>query len=70
MKQNLVSLDFAADRLERVDAAVAALEAELAELQSYPDADVRGLLKMGDGSEPFCRKVLDVLAENPSVVLA
>lgn len=70
MKQNHVSLVFPADRLERIDAAIAALEADLAELKSVPDADVRGLLKMGDGSEPFCRKVLDVLAENPSVVPA
>lgn len=70
MKQNLASLDFAADRLERIDAALAALEADLADLKSVPDADVRGLLKMGDGSEPFCRRVLDVLVENPSVVPA
>lgn len=33
-------------------------------------SDVRGLLEMGDGSEPLCRKVVDVLVENPSVVPA
>lgn len=70
MKQNLVSIDFAADRLERLDASLAAIEADLTDLQSVPDVEVRGLLKMGDGSEPFCRKVLDVLVENPSVVPA
>ena len=70
MKQNHVSLVFDADRLERLDLSLDALEAELTDLKSVRDADVRGLLKMGDGSEPFCRKVVDVLVENPSVVPA
>ena len=70
MKQNHVSLVFDADRLERLDLSLDALEAELADLKSVRDADVRGLLKMGEGSEPFCRKVVDVLVENPSVVPA
>ena len=55
MKQNLVSLEFSAAQLEAVDAALAALEKNLAELVTLTAEQRRKALKMGDGSEVFCR---------------
>ena len=56
MKQNLVSLEFSAAQLEAVDAALAVLEENLAELVTLTAVQRRKALKMGDGSEVFCRQ--------------
>ena len=70
MKQNLVSLEFSASQLEAVDAALAALEKNLAELVSLTAEQRRKALKMGDGSEVFCRQTELVLRQNAGMVPA
>ena len=68
MKQNLVSLEFSAAQLEAVDAALAALEKNLAELVTLTAEQRRKALKMGDGSEVFCRQTELVLRQNAGMV--
>ena len=68
MKQNLVSLEFSAAQLEAVDAALALLEENLAELVTLTAEQRRKALKMGDGSEVFCRQTELVLRQNAGMV--
>ena len=68
MKQNLVSLEFSAAQLEAVDAALAVLEENLAELVTLTAVQRRKALKMGDGSEVFCRQTELVLRQNAGMV--
>ena len=68
MKQNLVSLEFSAAQLEAVDAALAVLEENLAELVTLTAVQRRKALKMGDGSEVFCRQTELVLRQNAGLV--
>ena len=70
MKQNLVSLEFSAAQLEAVDAALAVLEKNLAELVTLTAVQRRKALKMGDGSEVFCRQTELVLRQNVGMVPA
>ena len=70
MKQNLVSLEFSAAQLEAVDAALAVLEENLAELVTLTAEQRRKALKMGDGSEVFCRQTELVLRQNAGMVPA
>ena len=70
MKQNLVSLEFSADQLEAVDAALAVLEENLAGLVTLTAVQRRKALKMGDGSEVFCRQTELVLRQNAGMVPA
>ena len=68
MKQNLVSLEFSAAQLEAVDAALAVLEENLAELVTLTAVQRRKALKMGDGAEVFCRQTELVLRQNAGMV--
>lgn len=68
MTQNLMSLAFSADDLDAIDAALSALEARLTALVALQPEERRGLTKMGDKSEAFCRQTLTVLAQNPQVI--
>ena len=68
MTQNLMSLALSADDLDAVDAALSALEARLTGLVALQPDDRRGLTKMGDKSEAFCRQTLTVLQQNPQVI--
>jgi len=68
MTQNLMSLALSADDLEAIDAALSALEARLTGLVALQPDERRGLTKMGDKSEAFCRQTLTVLAQNPQVI--
>ena len=68
MTQNLMSLALSADDLDAVDAALSALEARLTGLVALQPDERRGLTKMGDKSEAFCRQTLTVLAQNPQVI--
>ncbi len=68
MTQNLMSLALSAADLDAVDAALSALEARLTGLVALQPDDRRGLTKMGDKSEAFCRQTLTVLAQNPQVI--
>lgn len=68
MTQNLMSLALSADDLNAVDAALATLEVRLAGLLALQPDDRRGLIKMGDKSEAFCRQALTILQQNPQVI--
>ncbi len=67
MSQNIVDITFTADRLTAIDAALATLEAEFAQLIALTPERRRQLNKMGDKSEAFCRQAVDVLEMNPGV---
>ncbi|RYG31611.1 MAG: hypothetical protein EON93_12645, partial [Burkholderiales bacterium] len=68
MKQNLVSMSLSEAQLQAADAALATLEEVFAPLVSLDVEQVRGLFKMGEKSEVFCRNVLLVLSQNPQIV--
>jgi hypothetical protein len=68
MAQDLISLSWTAEQLARIDEALAEIESGFASLISLPPDEVRGLYKMGDKSEVFCRGTLDVLSQNPKIV--
>ena len=70
MSQNIVSLNLTADQLAAVDAALTELETQLSGLIALPPAQKRGLRKMGERSEAFCRQALHVLEQNPQLVPA
>jgi hypothetical protein len=68
MDNDAVSLAFAADDLDVVDAALATLEARLVSLISLrPDVPC-GWARMGAKSEAFCRETLATLAAHPQRV--
>ena len=67
MSQNIVDITFTADRLTAIDAALATLETEFAQLIALTPERRRQLNKMGDKSEAFCRQAVDVLEMNPGV---
>ena len=68
MAQNLVDLDYTADALAVIDAALTALEAGFAGLLALTPDQRQMLVKMGDKSEAFCRQALTILSQNPQVV--
>ncbi|MGH8589425.1 MAG: hypothetical protein ACREXX_08865 [Gammaproteobacteria bacterium] len=64
MAQNIISLNFTDADLTTIDEGLAVLKQKLAPLTGLsPDAR-RGLVKMCDKSEAFCRETLMVLAQN------
>lgn len=68
MSQNLISANFSAETIARLDAALATLE-EIFEPFSDITADtLDGLPRMGEKSEPFCRQTTLVLAQNTEVI--
>lgn len=68
MTQNLVSLTLSAKNLDALDGAIATLEQEVAAFVSLAPEVVRGLVKMGDKSEQFCRQTAMVLAQNGDIL--
>jgi hypothetical protein len=64
MTQNIISLSFTDADLTTIDEALALLEQKLAALIGLSPEERRGLVKMGDRSEAFCRETLMVLAQN------
>ena len=70
MTQNIATLNLTDAQLTAVDAALTELETQLAGLIALPQAQKRGLRKMGEKSEAFCRKALRVLEQNPQLVPA
>ena len=68
MSQNLIDLSLDAERIGRLDAALAAVEAELAGLNALPPEQVRELTKMGAKSEAFVRQSAVAFGENPGVL--
>jgi hypothetical protein len=66
--QNLISLNLSATDLSAIDDALNTLEQKLSGLIALTPEDRRGLTKMGDKSEAFCRQVLVVLSQNKGVI--
>ena len=68
MSQNLIDLNFSAESLAAIDAALATLEAELAPLKGLGPGQRRDLTKMGDKSEAFCRQAVTAFSEHAQVL--
>ena len=68
MSQNLVTLNLTDAQLTAVDAALAELEKQLADLIVLSQAQKKSLRRMGQKSEAFCRQALRVLDQNPQIV--
>jgi len=68
-QQNLVTTHLTAEQWAAADQAIATLEQVLGGMvvALTPDARQR-VVKMGDASEAFCRKALDVMAENTGML--
>jgi hypothetical protein len=70
MSQNIVTLNLTDAQLSAVDAALTELETQLSGLIALVPSHKRGLRKMGEKSEAFCRQALRVLEQNPQLVPA
>lgn len=68
MSQNLIDIDFTAEKLSAIDAALAALETAFNGLIALTPDQRRSLTKMGDKSEAFCRQAVDVFGQHPDVL--
>ena len=68
MTQNLIDLDFSAESLAAIDAALATLAAELAPLRGLDPDLRRGLTKMGGKSKAFCRQAVAAFSEHAQVL--
>ena len=66
--QNIISVEFSAEDLAAIDAAVAVLEQKFAVLQSLTPEERLHLNKMGDRSEPFCRLAMQLMTQNPGIL--
>jgi hypothetical protein len=65
MSQNLISAHLSQTEWADVDEVLGKLQGMLAPLLvAVTPADKRAMVKMGDGSEAFCRKAVDVMEEN------
>jgi hypothetical protein len=65
MGQNLASVHFTPEQWVELDGAIGVVEALWEPMLVVLAGGRRGLPRMGDGSEPFCRGVKRVLDENP-----
>lgn len=70
MSQNLISLALTADDYAAIDDAIATLEGRLKGLINLAADERRGLVRMGDKSEAFCRQTLALMNENRGLVPA
>lgn len=68
MARKLIDLGFSPEQLQAIDGALAVLEANLGGLIALTAGQRHTILKMGAGSEPFCRRTLLVLTQNPRIV--
>ncbi|CAJ0801385.1 hypothetical protein LMG7141_03960 [Ralstonia condita] len=68
MQQNLISYQLTSADLAAVDGALKTLEDRLASLIDLTPVQRRTLVKMGDKSEAFARKAVEVLNNNPNVL--
>ena len=68
MSQNIVSMELSTEQWAQLDAALTTIEGLLAGMVSLTPEARQRMLKMGDASEAFCRKALDVMGENPTVL--
>ena len=70
MSQNLISLSLTAEDYTAIDQAIATLEGHLSGLIELGADERRGLVRMGDKSESFCRQTLALMTENRGLVPA
>ncbi len=69
MAQNIIEIDFSPEERTQLQAALLQMETILApKLLSLDRQQRRGLLKMGDKSEAFCRAALTALDQNRQIV--
>ena len=68
MTQNLVSLHLSAAEIAAIEAALTTLENAFKLFIELSADDKRGLARMGDKSEAFCRQTLIVLAQNQQML--
>lgn len=68
MSQNLISMRVADEKVMAVREALSQIEKALPDLISLEPGDRRALMLMGPRSEPFARKTLRVLEQNPKIV--
>ena len=68
MSQNLISANFSAETIARMDAALATLEEIFAPFSDITADALEGLPRMGEKSEPFCRQTALVLDQNLAVI--
>ena len=68
MSQNLVSLHLTAAEIAAIEAALTTLENAFKLFIELSADDKRGLARMGDKSEAFCRQTLIVLAQNQQML--
>lgn len=68
MPQNLISLQLTTTDLTAIDGALKTLEDKLTSLIDLSIEQRRFLTKMGDKSEAFARKAVEVLGNNPNVL--
>ncbi|MEF9481499.1 hypothetical protein [Ralstonia sp. 1B3] len=68
MPQNLISYQLTSADLAAVDGALKTLEDRLASLIDLTPLQRRTLVKMGDKSEAFARKAVEVLNTNPNLL--
>lgn len=68
MAEYRMSSAFAADDLEAIDAALAALEARMGTLISLRPELQHGWARMGPKSEAFCRQTLAAMAAQPQCI--
>lgn len=69
MGQNLASVHYTDEQWAPVDGAIDALAAGVRNMMVALGANARRrIVKMGDGSEAFCRKAADVAADNLGVM--
>jgi len=70
MSQNLIQLTLTADDYAAIDDALSALETRLATLIDLSVDERRGLVRMGEKSEAFCRQTLLAMDENRNFIPA
>jgi hypothetical protein len=69
MSQNLVDLQIDTSVLDPLDAAILQMESSLAHLISLTPEQRRGLTKMGEKSEAFCRAALNVAQQHAGIMV-
>lgn len=68
MSQDLVSLTFTEAELAEFDAALDKLEAVCTNLIALTPEERRSIRRMGNVSEPFCRRTLIGMQQNPQLI--
>ncbi len=68
MSQNVVSVAFTPDQIASALEATRQIEAALPGLIALPAEASRGMIFMGERSQPFVRRTMRVLADHPTLV--